>query len=153
MAVTVEPASVDAAQRVHARIPEFDEGRLDDKYADKAVDDRDPLVLVADREGTAAGYLVAYDRHGDGSYYVWMAGVVPDHRREGVMTALFRRTEDVAADRGYDAVTCKTRNARRGMRQFLVVHGYDVCEFEPVGDLPRHEILHVKAVQEDEGNI
>ncbi|MFB6076882.1 MAG: GNAT family N-acetyltransferase [Candidatus Nanohaloarchaea archaeon] len=106
--------------------------------------DADPTVLVARADGDDVGYLIAYDRFGDGSYYVWMPGVVPAFRREGIMSALLDRVTVIAAEQVYDELKIKTRNGRRAMRHLLVGEGFDVCGFDPVGDLERHEIMHVR---------
>ncbi|MDY6769962.1 MAG: GNAT family N-acetyltransferase [Candidatus Nanohaloarchaea archaeon] len=146
MTVEVRETSFEEADAVHQHIPEFGDDHLQQNHAEKGVPGADPTYLVASHDGEPAGYLIAYDKFQDGSYYVWMAGVRPDHRRNGVMSALVSDVLDIARDRGYDSVKIKTRNERRGMRHFLIDHGFDVCGFEPVGDLERHEILHIRDV-------
>lgn len=130
---------------VHDEIPEFDEGSFREKYGER-IPKSDSVSLIADLESEAAGYSVAYDKFGDGSFYLWMAGVKPDFRRQGVMSALLEEIETIAKDRGYDEVKIKTRNGRKAMRHLLIDHGYQVCDYNEFDNLERCEIVERKSI-------
>lgn len=130
---------------VQDQIPEFDEGDFEQRYRDR-IPENDSLILLAELDGGKAGYSVAYDKFGDNSFYLWMAGVVPEARRKGVMTRMLERVEEVASDRGYEEVKIKTRNERKGMRCLLIDQGYDVCGYNEFDDIERSEILEKKKV-------
>ncbi|SDC56379.1 GNAT family N-acetyltransferase [Williamwhitmania taraxaci] len=82
-------------------------------------------VIVAYADEFPVGYMIAYDRDSDGSFYCWMAGVTPEYRRSGIVSMLMSELERVAASKGYKWVTIKTRNNHRQMLSFLVKAGFN----------------------------
>ena len=78
--ITVTEATIKDACLVHEAIPEFIDTPLPGLYEDRK-NDATWITLIASVEGIEAGYLVAYDRDGDGSLYCWMIAVKPDFRR------------------------------------------------------------------------
>jgi hypothetical protein len=69
---------------IHSQILEFDTNWTSKTFTDR-FSGKDPVLLIAQNVQTKenAGYMVGYDRYNDGSYYCWMTGVVPNHRRNG----------------------------------------------------------------------
>lgn len=109
--------------QIHAMIPEFGNDPGADHYRERCAG-HDFIAMAAYAGNEAAGYVVAYDRYGDGSFYCWMAGVVPAHRKGGALTALMRDLEDRARRAGYTAIRIKTRNDKTAMLRWLVANGY-----------------------------
>lgn len=146
--LAIRDAPFSAIAALHARIPEFAPapGAPDDTAQNIAQDTewfasrcrgKDSLTLVAAMGGNDAGYMVSYDKFGDGSFYCWMTGILPDFRRRGLLTALMERTKAEALVSGYDSIRIKTRNGRREMLSWLVAHGFDflsVDKREPLRD-------------------
>ena len=144
--VTVREVSVDAVVELTERIPEFagkgyDAAHFEQRYAGK-----DPLLLAAFLGKQAVGYAVGYDRYQDGSYYCWMAGVLPSARRNGALTALIARLEREAKGRGYKHLRVKTRNSRRAMLAYLVKNGYQAIGFQRRAPASENRILFEKAL-------
>lgn len=130
MNIQVRESSLAFAERVHARIPEFDPGYLSQFYA-RCEDQADGVILVAFSGEHPVGYALSY---GNGEVlYVWMVAVAPEARRQGVLASLMATTEAWAQERGYQALTLKTRNDRREMLAFLVRDGWDFVSVEEVG--------------------
>lgn len=133
MSVKVTDVSPEAANNIHQQVREIG----GDNYITKEFDDRcsgnDPLVLGATYEGEDAGYIVGYDRHQDGSYYLWMFDVIEEYRGKDVGQSLADAFEERVNDRGYDAVTVKTQPSDEyaRMRKFLDERGYEVVNREP----------------------
>lgn len=118
MELQVKEATLPQAVEVHLAIPEFKErtpGQLEERLNSKK-----SLILVAYLNGLPAGYLIAYDKFGDGSLYCWMVGVIPAFRRQGVLGALMGHLERYAKSTGYTKLRIKTRNNRREMLAYLV---------------------------------
>ncbi len=109
--------------RIHAAIPEFGNDPGADHYRNRCAG-HDSMALVAYAGAEAAGYVVAYDRYGDGSFYCWMAGVDPAHRKGGALSALMHELEDRARRSGYTSIRIKTRNDKTAMLRWLVANGY-----------------------------
>jgi ribosomal protein S18 acetylase RimI-like enzyme len=136
--ITVKETDFDCAACVHSLIPEFDAKTKAD--FEKKTGGAKKLILVAEIEGEKAGYLVGYDRFRDGSFYVWMAGVVPAFRKNGVMTALMNHVEKWAKKNGFRKLKIKTRNRRREVLAFLVKNGFQFKKVFPRDDVSENRI-------------
>lgn len=119
----IRDESWDEIARLHARIPEFGNDPGADHYRARCAG-HDHMALAAYTGGAAAGYVVAYDRYADGSLYCWMAGVLPQGRRAGALSALMAALEGRARAAGYDSIRIKTRNDKTAMLRWLVGNGY-----------------------------
>lgn len=144
---SVRETSLEDAFAVHERVPEFKvHFPYDLDTFHERTKQKKTLALVADVEGEPAGYVVAYDRDGDGTFYCWMAGVDPSFRRMGVLRALMGYLETWTAREGYKALRIKTRNNRREMLAFLVKHGFHFRGVETYEDPADNRILLEKAL-------
>ena len=117
----------DALAAIHAQIPEF--AAADGSFSNAAhfetrCTGHDYYAITARDGGAAAGYLIAYDRYNDGSFYCWMAGVIPAYRRAGALRALMTALEGHARARGHTTLRIKTRNDKTAMLRWLVANGY-----------------------------
>lgn len=117
--IIVKQDGITAAIHVHKQIPEFDTSwdvsAFKKRYAGKK-----PLVLVAYIGEIPVGYMVSYNRDGDGSFYCWMTGVIPAFRKQGALNTMMEYVEEWAKKQGYISLKIKTRNIRREMLAFLV---------------------------------
>lgn len=125
--IIIKEVPIEEAVKVNAAIIEFDEPYQKD-YFEERYQNKDKLILVAYVDDLPAGYLVGYDKYGDGSFYCWMAGVNPLFRRRGVLKALMDYEDNWAKERGYKKIKIKTRNNRREMLAYLVKHGFFFIE-------------------------
>ena len=125
--VSVGEVDLDTIVDIHGQIPEFGGHQPRDHFESRIGDSR-ALVTAGYADGIAAGYLLGYDRDGDGSFYVWMAGVLPDHRQQGVLSSLMEYQSQWAKESGYNTLRIKTRNNRREMLRFLVKQGFYFTE-------------------------
>ncbi|MBU0859784.1 MAG: GNAT family N-acetyltransferase, partial [Alphaproteobacteria bacterium] len=91
-----------------------------------------------------AGYIVAYDRYKDGSFYCWMAGTVPAQRGGGVLTALMTMLEDRARARGYTALRIRTRNRWTTMLRWLIGHSYAITAVDKRASLADSRVDLIK---------
>ena len=127
--IAIKEASLEEVVLVNATITEFG-GPYEKFYFESRLKGKPHLALGAYIEGKAVGYVVAYDRDNDGSFYCWMAGVSPGYRRQGVIGALMASLEQWTAENGYKWVTIKTWNSRREMLAFLVKSGFNFTGVE-----------------------
>src|SRR5471030_21237 len=119
--VEVKEVSIDTAVEVNKTIVEFDA-----HYPKSYFEDR--------YQGHAHLIIVGYDHDQDGSFYCWMAGVNPNYRRQGVLSALMRYQAAWAKQHGYTTIKIKTRNNRREMLASLVKHGFLFTEVVTAAD-------------------
>ncbi len=125
--ITVKEASIQAAQRLSQRIPEFHQPPPLKEYK-RRLTDVPHLVLIAYEGEKPVGFKVGYER--DGCFYSWMGGVLPSYRRRSVATRLAERQENWARQQGYSTVTFKTRNQHTNMLIFSLRRGFIVVGFK-----------------------
>ena len=123
---------VDAIE-VSQNIPEFDSPYAQEEY-EKRLDDSS-LILTVEIDDKPIGFKVGYDRFGDGSFYSWMGGVLPDHRQNKVASILATYQEEWAKSNGYQSIKLKTRNKHEPMIAFSIARGFDIIDSEPNKDL------------------
>ena len=63
-------------------------------------------------------------------FYCWMAGVIPQYRKSGVLTAMMEYLKNWSKEQGYKNLRIKTRNTRREMLSFLVKNNFNFYEIE-----------------------
>lgn len=93
--VTIKEAQIEDAIEIYKTIVEFNtpftkeicEGRYKGK---------DKLIIIGHVDNKPAGFIVAYDRDGDKSFYCWAACVDPKYRNHGVLKALMPYLENWA---------------------------------------------------------
>lgn len=142
--MNVRHAPLSAALEVHKSIDEFRDGpkQSRDDFEKRYVDKHHCILVAYDNE-LPVGYVIAYDRDDDGSLYCWMAGVRPDRRRKGVLSALMNELERWAKRHDYDAITIKTRNSRRGMLRYLAKAEFLFTAIEERDD-PMQNRIHAR---------
>ena len=124
MTITIRESTLETAVSMHERLPEFDGHELG--YYEDRIDDKKSLVIIAYVDEEPAGYLISYDRYGDGSFYCWLAGVLTEFRKKGVLKKMMNYLYDWAKLRGYKKILIKTRNKRREMLSYLTRNGFDI---------------------------
>ncbi len=125
--IIIKEVPIEEAVKVNATIIEFDELYQRD-YFEERYQNKEKLILVAYVDNLPGGYLVGYDKFGDGSFYCWMARVNPLFRRRGILKALMDYEDTWAKERGYQKIKIKTRNNRREMLAYLVKYGFFFTE-------------------------
>ncbi len=124
MDITTIESTLDQALAVNKQIPEFDEPHFTKAYCEQKCKDKEKIILIAKIDNKPAGYLIGFDRYGDGSFYCWMTGVIPAYRKQGVLKALMHYQEQWAKKKRYTSIRLKTRNKRREMLAYLIKYGF-----------------------------
>ena len=75
---------------------------------------------------------LGYDKFQDNktNFYCWMAGVISQYRKSGVLTAMMEYLKNWSKEQGYKNLRIKTRNTRREMLSFLVKNNFNFYEIE-----------------------
>ncbi len=136
MAIEIRQTSLEKAVAIWKQIPEFDESGTAEAQAAEKLPGKTTLFLDAIVEGKPAGFLIGYDKP-DGSFYLWMIGVLPPFRRKGILKQLFSYAQEWAGERGFSKLSITTRNNRREMLSFLVKQGFNFTSVdarEKIGD-------------------
>ncbi|MBU2213529.1 GNAT family N-acetyltransferase [Patescibacteria group bacterium] len=145
--VTIKFVPISEVLAVIDLVPEFDESKHQrEQEYQKRIANKDPLIVVVFIDKKPAGFLIAYDKYSDGSYYCWRTGVIPEFRRKGVFSALMSEFTKVAKEKGYSTMKIITRNNRREMLTYLVKEGWCFIEMIPKETVEDSRMLLMKKI-------
>ncbi|MFK7908270.1 MAG: GNAT family N-acetyltransferase [Chitinophagales bacterium] len=138
--ITIRKGSILEATTITHQIPEFGKAYMTAEYV-KRLDSVTHLILIAEIEGEIVGFKVGYEREQDGSFYSWMGGVLPAHRRKGVASLLAGRQEQWALLKGYQSVRFKTHNQHQGMLLCSIKRGFKIVDFDARATVDENRII------------
>jgi predicted GNAT superfamily acetyltransferase len=141
----VKEVSLKEAFNVHTTVSEFKDSYNLNFFKDK-ITCKNSLILVAYLDNTPVGYLVGYNKFKDNSFYCWMAGVNPNFRRKGALSALMNHQEKWAQKKGYKKIKIKTRNSRKAILSYLIKSGFNIYNFILKDLIENNEILLEKEI-------
>lgn len=144
--ISIRKGSVQEVVHLSKQLPEFDNPHEENIYEER-MQNKSGLILVATVNGVLAGFKVGYDKFGDGSFYTWMGGVIPEFRRLGLAKKLAHHQEQYAINKGYNSIILKTRNKHRNMRLFAVSSGYDVIKVILMKQIEENRIVLKKVLK------
>lgn len=135
----------DQAFSIHQQIPEFQiDSTTYQQIFERINHVKHPLIFVAFIADQPVGYLMGYER--DNSFYIWLAGVLADHRREGIFVQLMKAIEQWAMKRNYRLLTIKTRNCFKSMLLFLIAHDFKLTGIDRRDSIDSHRLLLEKVI-------
>ena len=141
-------ALFDDAFAVHRQLPEFqvDVGTRD-SLIERINNVTQPLILVAYVNNQPVGYLMGYERYS--AFYIWLAGVLPVARRQGLLAQLIARVEQwaLASNNNYRSLVIKTRNSFKSMLVFLVGHDFKLIELDKRDSVDTHRLVLEKQLR------
>lgn len=135
----------DQAYSIHQQIPEFHIDSTTYSQLNERINHvKNPLILIAYIDHQPVGYLIGYERYS--SFYIWLAGVLPSHRRHGIFVQLIDRIEKWAKERNYEKLTVKTRNSFKSMLLFLISHDFKLIDIDKRNSVDTHRLLLEKSL-------
>jgi ribosomal protein S18 acetylase RimI-like enzyme len=135
MQIEVLESDIATAATISKLIPEFSQPHPVEEYR-KRMQGKKTLILVAHAEGKVAGFKAGYDKYGDGSFYSWMGGVLPEYRKQHIAKRLAERQESWARVHGFNCIIFKTRNRHKAMLIFAITNGFHIIGIEPKDNIP-----------------
>lgn len=142
--IIIKQVPLDECLKINRLISEFNRERYTYNYFADRYKGKNPLLLAAYQGKKPTGYMISYDKYNDGSYYCWMAGVIPEYRNKGILKKMMVYLEATAKKQGYASIKLTTRNERRHMLAFLVKYRYNIINFEPQPRVERHKSIWEK---------
>ena len=134
----------DQAHSIHQQIPEFqNQSSTYDELLVRINKAKHPLVLVAYADNQPVGYLMGYERY-QGSFYIWLAGVLPSHRRHRILDRLVKQTEQWANKANLRSLNVKTRNRFKSMLLFLISHDFKLIDIDKKQSVDDHRLIFEK---------
>ena len=145
MDFTIKESDIETAVLVSKQIPELRNPHEITEYY-KRFENKISLVLVAFADNRPVGFKAGYDRDGDGSFYSWMGGVIPEFRRHQVAKELAIYQEKWAKAQGFHALKFQTRNQHKAMLIFALKNGFNIISVSPRDVVEEHRILLQKTL-------
>jgi predicted GNAT superfamily acetyltransferase len=124
MSIKIEIGSAADIVALSKQIPEFEQATTLELLHSR-LDGAESLILVAKLEGTLVGYKVGYQLTED-TFYSWLGGVIPEHRKHGIATLLLNYQEKWVRNSGYKQIKVKSMNRFPGMLNLLISNGYEI---------------------------
>lgn len=99
-----------------------------------------PFILLARDENTLVGDSISFER--DGNWYIWILGVDPKFRKQGIATSLLELNEKHANILGLKNVTVKVYNTSPDMQKLLASRNYAITNVEPSKSSHKYDAVH-----------
>lgn len=138
--ITIVSTDIETVVAISKQIPEFESPHDSAEYT-KRLAGKQSLLLAAYVDGAAAGFKVGYDKYGDGSFYSWMGGVLPQYRKKHVAKMLADHQEKWALAHGYKTIRFKTRNRHKSMLLFALSNDFSITGLELRETIAEHRIM------------
>jgi len=140
MKLEIKMSDIETVSALAHAIPELVTPYPADEYHQR-MKGKESLILVAFMDSNPAGFKAGYDKYGDGSFYSWMGGVLPEYRRHHVAKALADAQEAWAKQSGYQRIVFKTRNKHKAMLAFAIHNGFSIIGVEERRQIEEYRIL------------
>ncbi len=137
--IKIRRGTIEEAVALSQLIPEFENPAGVETYRYR-LEGRDHLIVLAETD-EPCGFKVGYAREGDGTFYSWMGGVLPDYRQNGVARALANEMEHYCREQQYTHLRMKTRNEHKAMLQFAVRNGFYITGMKAYPDPMKSRFL------------
>lgn len=105
------------------------------------------LFLLAAVERRPVGFAVGFELK-PSTFYSWLAGVVPEMRRQGVARQLLEAQHAWAIEHGYTYIRMECHNAQRPVMHLAIALGYDVAGLRWDMDRQVNQIIYEKALSD-----
>ena len=137
---------------IHQQIPEFElQSSTYDQWIERLNHVQHPLILIAYIDNHAVGYMIGYERYS--SHYIWLAGVLPNYRRQGIFRHLLTRVEQWAIQGNYNSLTIKTRNRFKSMLLLLIANDFKLIDIDKRESVDTHRLILAKTLFSSQDQI
>jgi GNAT superfamily N-acetyltransferase len=103
------------------------------------------LQMVARRQDRPVGFLVGYESE-PGVLFLWLLGVLPNDRRQGVASQLLEAAESWSRETGYEWLRAECLNPQRAALSLLIARDYDLVGLRWDLEQMENQILFQKAI-------
>lgn len=99
-----------------------------------------PKIFVATVDGQIVGNSISFGKND--SLYIWIMGVLREHRNQGIATQLFENNEQFARKNGHKSITVKVYGVSTDMLRMLLARGYQIVGLEPSETDTKYNAVH-----------
>ena len=139
----IKQGSLEQVLAINERISEFERKTSYQEMIER-LKGKKHLVLVAKVSGNPVGYQLGYEINKD-EYYIWLAGVIPSFRNQGVASALQQQQEIWAKQAGFKGLSVKSMNRYPHMLRLLIANQYQIIGYAKNNDPFDGKILFYKS--------
>lgn len=147
--VIIREGTIAECIKISENIPEFSGNQYHEDIYHQRLSNTQFLILVAEQQQQAVGFKIGYDRYHDGSFYSWLGGVLPAHRKDGVASKLATEQEKWAINNGFSSIVLKTRNRFRNMLIFTLKNGFQIENIKIQENIDDNRIILRKNLTND----
>ena len=140
----VAVGTLDEVLQIQALVPEFDRKTTKQEMVERLTD-LPQLVLVAYADGKAVGYQIGY-QISQSEFYIWLSGVLPEYRNQGIANALRAYQERWAIKAGYQGISVKSMNRFSNMLRFLIANQYQIVGYAAADNKFAGKVLFYKSI-------
>ncbi|RUO40792.1 GNAT family N-acetyltransferase [Pseudidiomarina aestuarii] len=144
MSIKIDIGTLADIVAICAQIPEFDRETTLERLKAR-MEGAVHLILVAKIDDAIVGYKVGYQLTNE-TFYSWIGGVIPTHRKLGIATLLLKHQEQWAIDAGYKQIKVKSMNRYPQMLKMLISNGYEIIGVEGGTDTTERKIVFSKSL-------
>lgn len=133
------------AFRVYCEMNEFCEEKENyDQWIERLKSSKKILFIVSYVNEEPVGFLIGYERFS--SFYIWLAGVLVDFRRQKIFSDLFERCERWSIEKNYKSLFVKTRNCFKSMLIFLIKNDFKLFDVDKRDSIETHRLILTKSL-------
>ncbi|KPM48536.1 GNAT family N-acetyltransferase [Jiulongibacter sediminis] len=141
MQVSIKHGSVEECYQIACLIPEFAGDSYPLNEYENRLNGKRHIILIAFVDGQPAGFKIGYESDKSGVFYSWMGGVIPQFRKNRLVTLLAEKQEEIAKENGFEKIEFKTRNYLKPMLIFALQRGFDIIRVEPRNESYQNRII------------
>ena len=104
----------------------FEDAKLD-FFRERIQTKEDVVAILCYQTKTLVGFKLGY-RYDEYTFYSWVGGVLPEHRKQGIAKKLMQLQHDCISKKGYGKVRTKSMNRFKPMMCLNLKSGFDIVK-------------------------
>lgn len=98
-----------------------------DFFRSRIYEKKDLLIALCYKQNTLVGFKIGY-RYNETTFYSWVGGVLPEHRKKGIAKTLAKLQEEKVIASGYSKLRTKSMNRFKPMMILNLKNGFDIVQ-------------------------
>jgi len=136
--IEARTGNLDDVLSINSEIPEWTT-RFSREHFEEFLKDKNPEIVVGYSEDKPIGFIVSYTE-GD-HLKIWVIGVDPGFRRQGIFRAMHKYCETIAKNKGLSKIELDIAKCRESMISASRALGYHIVGVEHKEDWPNTRIF------------
>lgn len=142
--ILIKEGTIQEAMALEQELPDFTKTYSEEKYISK-LNNAYSLILIAYENEKPIGFKVGYAIN-ENTFYSWVGGVLPKHRRKHVGQLLLEKQEHLVKEKGYSNIQVKSKNIFPNMLRFLIANNYFIIDYIDDKNILENKIVFEKTL-------